>query len=588
MAKCLKDLFDSKSRVFEIPPCQRAFSWDFNQINQLIEDLKRAQNYYFLGHFIFETRKTNAFFIIDGQQRLTTCVIFFSALKEFLQGKKDLYTNQIDLERLEDYYLKDNRTGTQKLKTVSYDNNYFLDEIIEGKTNSGSYLDTASKIRLKDAKRKFIEAFEKHPIHEVARWVNLLEAAQITTFVAKTKTQATQVFSFQNDRGKKLTNLEKVKAFLMQEILLAEGSKRFKTDLINYLENSFSEVYKQLERITLHEDEALNYFWRSFSQKGFRAGDICLEVREEICAISNGQDQFIKNLVSGLSDAFKTVERIEKAEEQVFRDLLYLDNMALAYPFLIRAARLGCPPDKISRLARMLENIIFRYLLRGGRAEIESRLNSRLAEFKSADQLDQVIDKTVGLLLSDPWWGYWSDLSMDSHLNGYMYGNRVDNYLLWKYELHIADKDHPKPHLVSFDDLIRDENIEHIAPQVPTNGDPIANGYGLYEDLLEPQIGIASGNWLNSIGNLMLISGHHNRVIGNKEFRLKLDSYGNNNLLNQQKEICSFASQVKIPIYDGEEIISEEKKTVWDVESIKRRKKKIIEAANLIWDLKKI
>lgn len=574
MALDLKALFDSKSRVFEIPPYQRAFSWESNQINQFIEDLKRAQNEYFLGHFIFETRKTNTLFIIDGQQRLTTCVIFFSALKEFLQGIKDSDANRIDLERLEDYYLKDKRTNIQKLKTVSYDNNFFLDEVIEGKTISGSSLDTASKIRLKEAKAIFIDAFNKTAIDEIARWVNLLETARVTTYIVKNKTQATQVFSFQNDRGKKLTNLEKVKAFLMQEILLAEGTRKFKTELIIYLENSFSDVYKQLERISLHEDEALNYFWRSYSSKGYGARDVCMEAREEVCAIPCSKDQFVKNLVSSLTDAFRTIERVEKSKEQVFRDLVYLDNMALAYPFLIKASRLGCPSDKFSRLARMLENIIFRYLLRGGRAEIESRLNSRLSELKSADQVDQVIDKTIVLLRTDPWWGYWSDSSMDSHLNGYMYGNRVDNYLLWKYELHIADENHPKPHMVSFDELIRDENIEHIAPQVPTNGDPIANGYGTYNDQADPDRGIASGNWLNSIGNLMLISGHHNRVIGNKEFSTKVQSYGERNLLNQQREIISFVKNQNSP--------------VWDVEAIKTRQNKIINAANEIWGFEKI
>lgn len=125
------------------------------------------------------------------------------------------------------------------------------------------------------------------------------------------------------------------------------------------------------------------------------------------------------------------------------------------------------------------------------------------------------------------------------------------------------------PTKVSFEDLIRNESIEHIAPRTETNGDPIANGYGAYEGA----DGIAEGGWLNAIGNLMLIAGSHNSSIGNKPFAEKLASYGVANLLNQQKEIASFVN---------------ENNPVWDTEAIKKRQKKITDAANEIWSLDKI
>lgn len=48
-----------------------------------------------------------------------------------------------------------------------------------------------------------------------------------------------------------------------------------------------------------------------------------------------------------------------------------------------------------------------------------------------------------------------------------------------------------------------------------------------------------------SIGNLMLISGSHNATIGNKAFALKLKSYNDNPLLNQQAEIKEFLEDGK-------------------------------------------
>lgn len=154
--------------------------------------------------------------------------------------------------------------------------------------------------------------------------------------------------------------------------------------------------------------------------------------------------------------------------------------------------------------------------------------------------------------------------------NGWFYQNRVDNYLLWKYELYLCNDNHPMPHKVTFNDLIHNESIEHIAPRTPTDGNPVANGYGEYEG----ENGIVSGEWLNSVGNLMLISKSHNSSIGNKSFADKLTSYGKDNLLNQQKEIASFVADSIQP--------------VWDSEAIKRRRDKILQAANEIWSLDKI
>jgi hypothetical protein len=48
--------------------------------------------------------------------------------------------------------------------------------------------------------------------------------------------------------------------------------------------------------------------------------------------------------------------------------------------------------------------------------------------------------------------------------------------------------------------------------------------------------------YLNSLGNLVLISGSHNASIGNKAFKKKLKSYNENPLLNQQGEIKFFIS----------------------------------------------
>lgn len=127
-ATTIHSLFDARSRRFSIPAYQRAYSWSEKQINQFIDDLKNTSNQYYLGHFLFEKGSgDNKFLIIDGQQRLTTCVIFFSAMINELFKRKDEIT--IDLISLRDLYLKDMLHGAPKLETVCYDNNYFENAI---------------------------------------------------------------------------------------------------------------------------------------------------------------------------------------------------------------------------------------------------------------------------------------------------------------------------------------------------------------------------------------------------------------------------------------------------------------------------
>ena len=90
--KTIKQLFEIENIHFKIPDYQRAYSWQEHNWGQFLEDLKECNNHFYLGQFIFE-KKDNAYFVIDGQQRITTLIIFLSVainiLKE-LSGVKEI------------------------------------------------------------------------------------------------------------------------------------------------------------------------------------------------------------------------------------------------------------------------------------------------------------------------------------------------------------------------------------------------------------------------------------------------------------------------------------------------------------------
>ena len=99
-------------------------------------------------------------------------------------------------------------------------------------------------------------------------------------------------------------------------------------------------------------------------------------------------------------------------------------------------------------------------------------------------------------------------------------------------------------------DNIESPELEHIAPQTPTNGEPVAAGYCEYDEEFRNQ-------YIDCLGNYLLISKSHNCSVGNKPFIEKRRTYNN---LAQQREIQNMTSESEI----------------WDKEKIRLRKDKIV------------
>lgn len=551
---------------FEIPSYQRAYSWEKPQLEQFVNDLREATENYYFGHFLFETGNER-FQVIDGQQRITTCMIFFKAVITTLKNKN------IEAPKLYSFFLYDTIRDKVVLKTVPYDNAYFYDLIIEGVERSKPT--TKSQQNMKTALSYFEQSLSALSVEEILRISALLSKATVTRYTVANKAMAAQVFAFQNDRGKELSELEKIKAYFMLQIYTNSSGSKQQTDE-EYVDQQFTRIYEQIVRIKLHEDDVVNYYWRSRCEKGLNAGKAIDEIKNSLSREAD-KSKWIKDFTSELAAAFQFVEVFERDNVNPFAERIkQLNNLALVYPFMIKANRLQISYDgKIfQRMLHLLENVIFRDLLRGGRAILSDRMNGQLQAFDSEESLDRCISNIVIWLKNDDgYWGYWGDREMRQSLDGFFYRNRVDNYFYWQYELSRWGKGYGRPIDIQYSNVVKEENIEHIAPKTPTDGQPLAHGYGKYTDQFSPETGIDSGNWLNGIGNLMLISGSHNKSIGNCPFADKLNSYESLSLLKQQLEIKDFATRAP----SGE--------LIWDVDAIERRKKVMIEAALDIWSL---
>ena len=538
------ELFDTSQKHFIIPVYQRAYSWDKEQWNTFFIDLTeqiRGDNNYFFGNLLLETIKKGVNYeVIDGQQRLTTISIFIRSLIDVLTIRKNKH---FDLQSKKAIYLKNG--GNIKLRPVEYDKACYDALIIDGKTRFET--STPSQERIYKARNYFIQELDKLTDKDLISIFNKLETTELTCIELDGKKDSALMFELQNNRGKDLTNMEKIKSYFMYQMYVYSPEEETETN-IEYVSNVFKLIYLLINDLkSLNEDSVLIYHCNAFI-KGYPYRTI--EDIKEIFAHSIDKVNWIKDFVDELYTSFSNIKKMENSKLSYLEDLKQLSIPAFVYPFIIKGYKYYEGKDEyLNTLYNILEVVVFRYRLINSRADFISRLNEILLGFEGDLTSLKTHFKTK---LNEA--GYWSDYRVREYLNGYMYQNRVLHYLLWKYENFNQNKGYS---VIGFS--IQNEQIEHISPQTPTNGDPLSNGYELDEK--GEYVADFTDKYLNSVGNLMLISGSHNSSIGNNPFIEKLNSYKSNPLLNQQAEIQTFVDSNNIK-WGINEILSRQKHIV--------------------------
>lgn len=552
-------LFDSSQKHFIIPVYQRAYSWDKDQWNIFLTDLKeqiRGDNSYFYGNLLLETvKKDIQYEIIDGQQRLTTLTIFIRALLDVL--KKREIEIDFDFESKEKIYFKNG--GNIKLRPVEYDRACFETLIVEGKSKFETA--TPSQDRIKNGKKHFSTELDKISTKDLLSILEKLESTELTCIELSGKKDSALMFELQNNRGKDLTNMEKIKSYFMYQMYVYSPEQETETN-IEFVSNIFKLIYLIINDLkSLNEDSVLIYHCNAFI-KGYPYRT--LDDIKEVFINSTDKVEWIKGFVNELHTSFSNIKKMENSTLPYLQDLRRLSIPAFVYPFIIKGYKyFNDKEEDLNTLYNILEVVVFRYRLINSRADFISRLNEILLGFDgSLDRLkNHFRDK-----LNEAW--YWGDNRMKDYLKGYMYQNRILSYLLWKYEDSLQNRGYNIGNCT-----IENEQIEHISPQKPTNGEAIATGYDV--DGNNEYIDGFIDKKLNCLGNLMLISGSHNASIGNKPFSDKFLSYKSNPLLRQQAEIVDFTNDEQNK-WGASEIWVRQKKIVnkfaipkWDFDNIK-------------------
>ena len=550
----LKGLFDSRVQ-YCIPVYQRAYSWNENQWDVFLEDIleqcEKSNNYSY-GNILLEViEKDTKYDIIDGQQRLTTLIIFMRCV---INQLKELGDTPENIEDLEELFIK--RRGVVKLSPVENDVACFNTMIVEN--NDNYVISSPSQEQIKSAKSHFTKFLAKFDIKLLTAIKEVMLKTSINKLELEGKAEAALMFELMNNRGKSLTNMEKLKSYFMYQMYVHSPSED--TDYnINVIADYFKDIYKIIDDIKgLDEDSILIYHCQAFLNiaYGYRnLGDI-----KDVFKNTDDKVKWIKQFSHELANTFKNLKKMSDTKDAYLLKLQDIGMPAPIYPFIIKGYHFFGDDDKqISELFALMEKLAFRYELIHSRADFRSRLSNTIREFDGDIRLLTI---SLNNCLNNS--GYWSDDAMKSTLRGNMYANALKNYVLWEYEESIQSKGYKIGTI-----KLENEQIEHISPLTPKEGEtPLAYGYDVDADNQYSQEFI--DDYLNCIGNLMLISSSHNASIGNKRFEEKLNSYNKNPLLTQQAEIKEFLTDGQI---------------YWKQENIIKRLNVILEFALKRWKL---
>lgn len=545
------------NRIF-VPSYQRAYSWDTEidsgrsgkQVNTFLSDLEEyirstSGSPYYFGHFLFEERGNKQYGVIDGQQRLTTIIVFLCVIFEKLESIREL-TN--DEQEAKEDLIK--RNSTYRFETVDYDRQLFKDYVIDRTKKDKVGLETESAKRIVGAFDYFTLMLNGKDEQYLTKMLTTVRDASCSTHPVENESEAIQMFIFQNNRGKKPSALEIIKAQFMFNIHLYAGDDT--KALIEEVKNRFEKIYKSISLIEykLDEDQVLIYTLRVYFNS--------LEVsnsRERIDAEMAKKDSlfFIKDFTNTLASTFELLTRFfgkDEKEQFEVHSLISLGGIGVVIPFIIKAYKFAHGKHTINKLCRALESLVLRHRLIGTRAEINSRLNDVYRGFTTENpSIDNIISRIEMLRKRpDSWWhAYWSDEAFKKSIQSSI-PHSTAKYILWRYENHLQAEGKQGYLPFRFDSIISPE-LEHIAPQTPPDDKPAA-GYCEYDEEFKQQ-------YLNCFGNYLLVSKSHNCSVGNKPFVEKRDSY---TVLIQQREIQELTKNT----------------LVWTKSEIKHRKEKII------------
>lgn len=546
--KTVKTLFDG-SKKFKIPEYQRPYAWGEKQLEDFFYDFfyQSVEQKYFYGTILLNESSSDEDFdvldIVDGQQRLTTLIIFISILIKIIEKSNPNFNASLK----KDIYLQYH--GIFKLVQNNLDNDFFQTYIL-GDDNGEELIATSSQNRLWFAKSHLINLIEKEKLNSerLEEILKIIDKTEVLVYSVENSAEATLIFETTNDRGKSLSNLEKMKSFMMYKCFLSNQPN--KNDLIKNIDSRFGEIYRILEDIkplfenigikSPNEDQLTQYHFIGYfnwtKKADYQNYLDNLKVYINRLLQDNKLEEannYIDKYSKSLKEYYIAIKNILNSNSINLKELSYLGRIAVFYPLVFKAFM-----TNRNDIERLLKEIIdFSFIVFGLKMrrtnDVDVFFNSLSKNFDGdyikliqsiKEKKEEVAEKKKILQKCN------SQFFFDE------YGSEVKNYLFWRYENNLRTIQ-PVMNPMPIDDLInKDEQlrptIEHIQ----------AKAVEWDDDIDEIQKEEFKENYENCIGNLVLDPKSANSSKGKKKWEIKNENYFTNSALKSQLELHTFLS----------------------------------------------
>lgn len=372
----LPEIFNNGLNCFEIPDYQRAYSWEKSQRRDLmmdIENIMQLQNYrHFTGTIVAQQKEWRedlySYNIVDGQQRLTSLVILLSVLA---QGG---YLNESDTKEIFKTYLFQGK-GTGNTKRI-FKLNGDLDKYFFRKLEQWDYTSeehsTKAHANIDDAFIEFKFWLDENlkTDAEFAKNVYLILIDKISFLfhVPESSAEAGLMFEVINNRGKNLSELEKIKNYL---IYYSEksGYQDINIAVLNY----WGKILYNLNACSQTSNEAenafLRYTWIVFEQTNKSESYYVYEnLKYRFPAKQDSNWQRLKFYIEFIAESSETYNKLltrnlipSAGEKKIIEQIFYQKSTSSILPLLFSVyAKVKNSADRVEIIS-LIEKLNFRY-----------------------------------------------------------------------------------------------------------------------------------------------------------------------------------------------------------------------------------
>ena len=503
-------------KSYQVPIYQRDYSWDKDDWEDLWNDIEEipSDKTHYLGYLVLQPIKDGeeSFWIIDGQQRLTTLSILALAITALLdkwtKENVDANDNKIRLEKITERYL-----GNYSLSKLNLDPKLKLN-----RNNDDYYKSWLLKLRqpptlskLKPSQRLLQKAFNYFFDELQEKFKNNKSGAALADYLEKivgngivftqiivnNDLDAFKVFETLNARGVKLSTADLLKNYLFKlthqlgELDLDEAERRWQNiantiqsnDLTTFIRHYWNSKFKLERQPALFKAIKLEI---NSAEKAFQFLNDLEEISNYYTAFNNPNDE------------------LWDKEETASLKVLTLLNVSTCYSLMLSSLK-NLPRGDFKIMLRELSMITFRYNLSDLNPNEAERVFSKVANDLSNKNISNVKDAVLALksiyVMDDNFEQMFSTTSVNTRRK-----KELVKYILVKIENQIANKNYQHEEAVA--------TIEHILPENPGS---------IWEENFPSDI---QDDYIYRLGNYSLLEANiNNKLDNNMPFSEKLEKY---------------------------------------------------------------